>query len=732
MHTLFSDWKKLAATNTPDTAEIERAFMDQAHGLLGNKARPIMQAPYRLGFEIVQANDDHTKMVGIFAFRIPNVGLLYAPVFFVSGEIKGSDLLYLVKDKKFLPLTEEWVRYLLESSNSEGGIGVERRFTTALQQHVNFNKLKAPTIGNVGKQASAEEAPDYKAAWAEIEKLASRRELPEVLRDFIVQDGGASSVEFLAGAMECDFKFANHVFGQIPEATFAPTDLSVKQASGPVPVLVLHKGTFNEGIKCASKDYFRRGFWLEDMRKEASLTEVFEESSTEWTSPSDPGRYDVIMKGGDQKELFCVRQNEDYLPAQVNYAAPFASPYGGWRTAPDQSYVLVDLNNGEVLCDAQRVTGKPSEQMSCGMETRKDTSDEPSYLLKSMESGNAYLIFDTASKTATRPLWVRSKRTAGGVTCYTVQESGCSSTKELRFNPDYTHVKIREGVVGTDARFVKVKGKLEGEQGDYKGWPTYKASFAPGSQADVTTFLLGGGVKFASVVRRGDEYALRYGDKRQTVDMNKVAMTCFVAKHLAVHGDVATALVEKAETAGRAGFCYLNKSASAVMLQAEPQFDPQLDAQFNVLHDPQPKYTVGTDFMPEQLPPQRIGDAWDPANLRGVMNTVTPNQLAELSGQLGVPNLFEHGVVGELVKTYDAAAMIQKYIPKLEEALDCLGRILFLLYWKPDDFKKTYGADDLTNKENEILSNFKSFGDLLLDLIKQTRPDRSGSVSMGV
>jgi hypothetical protein len=89
-------------------------------------------------------------------------------------------------------------------------------------------------------------------------------------------------------------------------------------------------------------------------------------------------------------------------------------------------------------------------------------------------------------------------------------------------------------------------------------------------------------------------------------------------------------------------------------------------------------------------------------------------------------------VVGELVKTYDASAMIQKYIPKMEDALDCLGRLLFLLYWKPDDFKNTYGSDDLANKENEILSNFKSFGDLLLDLIKQTKPERTGSVSMGM
>lgn len=302
-------------------------------------------------------------------------------------------------------------------------------------------------------------------------------------------------------------------------------------------------------------------------------------------------------------------------------------------------------------------------------------------------------------------------------------------TRELRHNPDFVAVKIKEGICGADARFIEVDSKAE-VHGDFK-YNTFPCNFAPGSQADVTQFLLKGGVKFASVNRVGEEFFLRTGDREQTQAMSKVAAVCQLATQLSVHADVATAIVERAAEKGTAPFCYLAKEASAVQLQAEPQFDPQLDPQFGVLNDPQPRYTVGTDFMPEQLPPQRIGDAWDPANLRGMMSTANPSQLAEIAQQSGMPNLFEHGVVGELVKTYDASAMIQKYVPKLEDALDCLGRILFLLYWKPADFKKTYGADDLLNKENEILSNFKSFGDLLLDLLKQTKPNRSGSVATG-
>ena len=98
---------------------------------------------------------------------------------------------------------------------------------------------------------------------------------------------------------------------------------------------------------------------------------------------------------------------------------------------------------------------------------------------------------------------------------------------------------------------------------------------------------------------------------------------------------------------------------------------------------------------------------------------MTPVQLYEMSKNKGVGSLFEHGVVGELLKTYDASSMIQSYVDDLELALDRLGRILFLFYWKPEDFSKAYGSDDQSSMENELVSNFRSLGALALELRKK-------------
>ena len=106
-----SDWRKNAAATYPDQ-DVEKAFLDQAYVFIQNKATPLMRDPYRLGFEIVFKNDDNTRMVGIFVFRVDD-DLLYAPVFFINGEIKGTDLLYRHATKKFVPLTNDWCLSLI-------------------------------------------------------------------------------------------------------------------------------------------------------------------------------------------------------------------------------------------------------------------------------------------------------------------------------------------------------------------------------------------------------------------------------------------------------------------------------------------------------------------------------------------------------------------------------------------------------------------------------------------
>jgi hypothetical protein len=70
-------------------------------------------------------------------------------------------------------------------------------------------------------------------------------------------------------------------------------------------------------------------------------------------------------------------------------------------------------------------------------------------------------------------------------------------------------------------------------------------------------------------------------------------------------------------------------------------------------------------------------------------------------------------------------------MPGLETALDRIGRVLFLFYWKPEDFASAFGSDDQSELENKLVSRFRSFGDLVQELLQKNKQSNPGSASLG-
>ena len=90
--------------------------------------------------------------------------------------------------------------------------------------------------------------------------------------------------------------------------------------------------------------------------------------------------------------------------------------------------------------------------------------------------------------------------------------------------------------------------------------------------------------------------------------------------------------------------------------------------------------------------------------------------LAMQAAQAGQKHVFDHATIGGLSKLYDVGAVIDSYVPELMKALDRLGRVLFLFYWKNEEFADRYGEGDLSEMEDSLRGIFKGFGDLVLQL----------------
>ena len=93
----------------PD-AEFEKTFADLAHARLRDRAPGLLD--YLVGFQLLDKSDDDTHAIGAWGFKV-GPEWMYAPVFFLNGQLKGDDLLYIKSQDAFVPLKENWINYLL-------------------------------------------------------------------------------------------------------------------------------------------------------------------------------------------------------------------------------------------------------------------------------------------------------------------------------------------------------------------------------------------------------------------------------------------------------------------------------------------------------------------------------------------------------------------------------------------------------------------------------------------
>jgi hypothetical protein len=114
---------KLAELGGAADTPFEQAFSNLAHAYVKDKAPKLLE--YEVGFQLIEKNQENTKAVGVFGFKVGDQWL-YAPVFFLNGDLKGHELLYLKHQDIFVPLKDNWLNYLLGRKPSILGKTVPR------------------------------------------------------------------------------------------------------------------------------------------------------------------------------------------------------------------------------------------------------------------------------------------------------------------------------------------------------------------------------------------------------------------------------------------------------------------------------------------------------------------------------------------------------------------------------------------------------------------------------
>jgi hypothetical protein len=125
-------WRAALQSHTVKHAELggdgqdgafEQAFASLAHAYLKDRAPGLLD--YEVGFQLIDRNEDNSKAIGVRGFKVGSQ-ILFAPVFFIDGDLKGHELLYIKNDDQFVPLKENWINYLLQKKPMSLGDGIHR------------------------------------------------------------------------------------------------------------------------------------------------------------------------------------------------------------------------------------------------------------------------------------------------------------------------------------------------------------------------------------------------------------------------------------------------------------------------------------------------------------------------------------------------------------------------------------------------------------------------------
>lgn len=754
-----------------DDTPFEQAFSNLAHAYLQDKAPGLLD--HEVGFQLLDRNSENTKAVGVFAFKVGSMWM-YSPMFFLNGDLKGHELLYLKNQDMFVPLKENWINYLVNRKPNILGTGIDRNMAQFGQRQPDFTQMSRSPSKFGSAQPSLKEMvsavlPAFAksatlntaAAFADLGKTLDLKEFLKSARletvDFLVK--ACKRAPELASALE-EF----HGLGVIKEAIDAITrrETTPKIASivsdapaKPAAIKGLRVFTMDVTIQTAlppsyteedQEKLLEDGILIDDQRGEDNVAIPYQiQVEKTLFNPTESGLYDILVKPGDIERCYVA-----VYPMGASKRADFVTVV---RTEGKPDWLNTRADH---VFAVARVEGDEYKKWFEALPEANSISGGGRYMAICMR-GDATVPF-------------RKIREYGeseyGTTSYEVHLEDYSkfpprgSISPCCYADPLNYDKYRDGVrlhlnakkggslrvsmgdifVPEGYKLLKVSpGEDDAEVADGQGacgcGESDPPALMPGNLADAQLCLMG---KTAAleVTHNGTEVEINGGQKLT----EKQALVNLVVEHH-LREDAAREILSRA--AGQ------KKFSCRIKLAADPYGAPMMiNGAPSAPTMPSPvmggEFVMGTNVptqlgvdqgvpVPEMLAlntdrsvynpnpmfdPDRMGGGGDP-ELQRILS----------AAQSGQKEVFDTAMIGGLLRAVRDDSLVDRYMGDLTKGLDKLGRILFMFYWHGDRFAERYGKADMPELEDSLRNAFEMLGDVILFLKQKTIEPMSGGLS---
>jgi hypothetical protein len=742
-----------------DDTSFEQSFSNLAHAYLRDSAPKLLD--HEIGFQLLDRNRENTKAVGVFAFKVGS-NWLYAPVFFLNGDLKGHELLYIKNQDMFVPLKENWINYLINRKPNILGSGVQRNLSNLGQRQPDFTQLSRSPAKFGSAQPTLKEmmtaAMPALAKSATLNTAQAFKEMGEALdlKTFLKQAGleviatlikTCQHAPQLAKAID-EFHGLDAVREAMVMAKFREDAAKTKIASvlseapkEPAAVKGLTVITYDVTIQTKApvghseedqEKLLRDGVLIQDERDRDNVSVPYHiQVEKKLFNPTESGLYEILVKPGNIERCYVAVHPQGAAKRENFVTVVRVEGARNWlNTRADQVFALARIEGEEFdtwfngLPEASSVPSKDARYIA--LSKRGDTT-APFRVIKEYGDSNGGTSYEVHLEDHSK----YPPKGSIGACCYTDPLNydkwrdgvriHLNGKKGASLRASMGDIYVPEGF-----KLLKItKGEDDAENAEDQGacgcGESDPPALMPGNLVDAQLALM---QKTAAmtVYHNGTRVEIHTPKLIEKELSEKQALVSLVRDH-GLRETAAREILKQA-AAKRKFACrvkYADPYGGPMMINGAPTAPT----------DPGP-VMGGESIMGTSVPTQLGIDT--AVQVPGMSASQTdrsvynPNTLLDQkdvrsvidAAQSGQREVFDTAMVGAMLRAVRDDSLVDRYMGELTKGLDKLGRILFMFYWHGDRFAERYGKSDMPELEDSLRNAFEMLGDVILFLKQKT------------
>ena len=633
-----------------------------------------------LGFQVVASEENNSKAIGVLAYNIGK-RLVYVPIFWLNGRVKGGDMMYLKSEDRFLPLGEIWVNFINSGrdfvSGESGKATSDQTGGASRVSTLDLNWLYSKRAGEVGIVSTED-----------IVKMSAQVSCPEVSLAKHLNMFSKKAAEALANTITKSPELANALFRH-----YSPSELfdviggrlkTASESSAKPANIVFYTDKYSKAAAELTmeekQELVKDGIVVRDSRNDKSDLYTMRKANNKYSTPDSSGIYDILTGGYDlvtrtvillPRERFCgcyacVNRTRDALVIDTE-----AKEFGRVK-ADELMAIKKDATTENDMAAQPRIGVDVTHDKLRTLATNKKDEFSPGsrvvfYSHVTREGIEGYLSI------------------LNGV--ITFKQHGCDSPAKSIV---LTNTNGRLGLSSGTAFFIPKNTKvinLDEYKDQYSYGDTFKIGFG------LTAPFIPSTVGLDDIKVASD--GIRYSIHSSRSNADSVSYVDAVKRLVSVEG-------------------LDSKQAKELLADVKAEA-----ANTNRMFEKDCVIKYADDLS---SPEEGYGN--DHTITREVFSTpgLSNREIRAISeaSKTGVKEILDTKILSELAKSAYPLDKTVDYLPSFMNSIDKLGRLLFMFYWHNDAFVERYGKQNLDQIEDSLKDNLQSLGDLVIYLKEKT------------